>query len=35
MTRAERNRFIWEKPLSLDELRKRAQRDGYDFLRQM
>lgn len=34
MTRAERNRFIWEKPLSLEELRKRERRDSYDFLRQ-
>lgn len=34
MTPAERKRFIWEKPVSLEELRKRQQRNLYDFLRQ-
>lgn len=34
MTAEERKRFIWEKPLTLEELRKREQRESYDFLRQ-
>ena len=34
MTPAERKRFIWEKPVSLEELAKREQRDLYAFLRQ-
>src|SRR5690349_11999548 len=34
MTRAERKRFIWEKPLSLKQLRERERRESYDFLRQ-
>jgi hypothetical protein len=34
MTPAERKRFIWEKPVSLEELAKREQRDFYAFLRQ-
>ena len=34
MTPAERKRFIWEKPLSLEELAKREHRDFYAFLRQ-
>jgi hypothetical protein len=33
MTAEERKRFIWEKPLSLEELRQRQRRESYDFLR--
>lgn len=34
MTRAERKRFIWEKPVTLEDLVKRERRDLYSFLRQ-
>jgi hypothetical protein len=34
MTREERKRFIWEKPLTLEDLAKRERRDFYSLLRQ-
>jgi hypothetical protein len=34
MTATERRRFIWEKPVSLEELARRKERDVYAFLRQ-
>lgn|GEM_PF-4475910 len=34
MTRAERKRYIWERPLTLEELARRGRNDIYAFLRQ-
>jgi hypothetical protein len=34
MTPAERKRFVWERPLSLEELARREGNDIYSFLRQ-